>query len=123
MIKRLITPRNLLIAYIATIVILMVLPLNSGELNNIFILRFRGDYFLHALLFLPWAFFGFLLQKRKGLWFMLGLLFAICAESIQYLLPYRAFNVNDLLSNTIGIILSFLLLFTFLKLSKLLRRP
>jgi hypothetical protein len=106
---------SLFAAYLITVVLLMVLPLNSGEINNIFVLHLRGDYLIHAALFLPWAFFGFLLQKRTWLWMFVGFLFAVCAEGIQYFLPYRAFNVNDVLSNTIGILLSFLLLFTILK--------
>jgi glycopeptide antibiotics resistance protein len=106
MIKRFFTIRNLLIAYISTIILLMALPLNSAsELNNITILQFRGDYFLHSILFLPWAFFGFLLHKKMWFWGTLGLLFAVLAEGIQYFLPYRAFNVNDVLANVIGVLI------------------
>ncbi|MBN1227066.1 MAG: hypothetical protein JXA79_08735 [Deltaproteobacteria bacterium] len=32
-------------------------------------------------------------------------MFAQGTEGIQYLLPYRAYNVNDLLANSIGITL------------------
>jgi VanZ family protein len=116
MIARILSAKSLFAAYLLSVVLLMVLPLNSGSgLNHIFVLHLRGDYLIHAALFLPWAFFGFLLQKRTWLWMFVGFLFAVCAEGIQYFLPYRAFNVNDVLSNTIGILLSFLLLFTILK--------
>ena len=121
MIKRFLSIPNLFIAYVSVIILLMSLPLNSGELNNIFILRFRGDYFLHALLFLPWAFFGLMLQKRKGSWMLSGLLFAVCAEGIQYLLPYRAFNVNDVLANAIGVLAGFGALYVYLRIRRIVR--
>ena len=33
---------------------------------------------------------------------LLGILLALSAEGVQYFLPYRAFNVNDMISNLIG---------------------
>jgi len=30
---------------------------------------------------------------------------AVAAEGVQYFLPYRAFNVNDMISNVIGMML------------------
>lgn len=94
--------------YAITIILLAILPLNSsGSLNNITILRFRGDYFLHALMFLPWAFFRPSFRFSNGTWLLLGLLFAAGSEALQYLLPYRAYNVNDLAANVIGVALSF----------------
>ena len=38
---------------------------------------------------------------------IIGILFAIITEAIQLFLPYRTFNINDLISNTLGIILGF----------------
>jgi len=35
----------------------------------------------------------------------LGLVFAAGAEFIHYFLPYRSFNINDLIGNVSGIIL------------------
>jgi glycopeptide antibiotics resistance protein len=87
---------------------LVTLPINSaGELNDITILRFRGDYFLHAIMFMPWMLFRQALKIKLWYWLLFGLLFAACSEGIQYLLPYRAFNVNDLVANVIGIIIGF----------------
>jgi glycopeptide antibiotics resistance protein len=39
-----------------------------------------------------------------------GILFAFVMEAIQYVLPYRAFNINDLLANGLGVVLGFVLL-------------
>ena len=33
---------------------------------------------------------------------LLGILLALSAEGVQYFLTYRAFNVNDMISNSIG---------------------
>ncbi|NLX28060.1 MAG: VanZ family protein [Bacteroidales bacterium] len=88
---------------------LIVLPINTPEskfyLNNIMIIKIRGDYFFHALTFIPWAFFMFTMNKRLWMWMLLGLLFSTWTEMLQYLLPYRRFNINDLISNALGILL------------------
>lgn len=95
--------------YCLIIILLIILPLNgSKELNDITILYFRGDYFFHVLLFIPWAFFNITMKKPWWFWFVLGLFFASCSESIQFFLPYRSFNINDLFANIMGIILGFM---------------
>jgi len=58
-------------------------------------------------LFLPWAFFGVKLNKNLLLWFCLGILFAAGTEGLQYLLPYRSFNISDMIANMIGVVLGF----------------
>ncbi len=96
--------------YISTIFLLVVLPLNSaGELNHTTVLKFRGDYFFHALMFLPWCFFREVYKSSFTRWFSCGIFFAVLAEGIQYFLPYRAFNVNDIVANLAGVGISALL--------------
>ncbi|MDP3462568.1 MAG: VanZ family protein [Bacteroidales bacterium] len=82
---------------------------NPNELNNITILQLRGDYFFHILMFLPWAFFSGVFKMKKIYWVLIGLLFATLAECVQYFLPYRAFNINDLMANLLGVGTSWLL--------------
>jgi glycopeptide antibiotics resistance protein len=63
------------------------------------------------LVFLPFLFL--FRQVYKPVIFLsviLGCLFAAFAEYIQYLLPYRAFNINDLLGNVFGILTGLILL-------------
>jgi glycopeptide antibiotics resistance protein len=97
-------------AYAIIIILLMALPLNSASaLNNITIVRFRGDYFFHALLFIPWAFYRDIVKLKTLPWLLIGITFAISAEAMQYLLPYRAYNINDVIANVIGIGIGFLL--------------
>lgn len=99
--------------YFAVIILLMIIPINtSGSLNHVTVIKVRGDYFFHVLLFLPWAFFGPCMRKNLWLWLLLGLLFAVSTETLQYFIPNRRFNINDMLSNLIGIILG-LIVFTF----------
>ena len=96
--------------YCIIIILLVILPLNnSKELNNIIILHLRGDYFFHLFLFMPWAFFSTTMKKTWWLWLILGLIFASGNEFIQFFLPYRSFNINDLFANTIGVAFGFLL--------------
>ena len=118
MISRLLSARNLFAAYLLTVVLLMVLSLNSGEINNIFILHLRADYLLHTALFLPWAFLRYRTEQSPVSWFFWGILLASASEGIQYLLPFRAFNINDVLANFIGICLSTGLWWAFGKIKK-----
>ena len=109
----------LFVCYILVILLLVALPLNSAaELNNITILQLRGDYFFHIVLFLPWAFFRLVFGQKGWSWGVFGLFFAAGSEGIQYLLPYRAYNVNDLMANMLGILVGLLfalLFYTFVK--------
>lgn len=110
MITKLFSNKWLFGLYVTLIILLVALPLNSsGSLNNITIITFRGDYFFHALAFMPWAFFKHAFNQKFHIWLFIGLLFASSTEAIQYLLPYRAFNVNDLVANGMGVILGSLL--------------
>jgi len=91
--------------YSFAIILLVLLPLNSaGEINNIIILSFRGDYFLHALVFIPWMLFQPAMKTNLWLWLLYGLIFAAGSEALQFLLPYRAFNINDLIANMAGVV-------------------
>jgi len=95
--------------YFSAILLLIVLPINNPGsplyLNDIMIIKIRGDYFVHALIFIPWAFFMATMRQPLWLWLLLGLLYATGTELLQYLLPYRRFNINDLISNSLGIII------------------
>lgn len=107
------SPRNqkiLFALYLIGIVLIITLPINSGgEFNNIHIIHIRGDYFFHILLFVPWALFQASFKFRLLPWLGLGLLISVGAEFIQYFLSYRAFNINDMLANGLGILLGMIL--------------
>ena len=110
-------------SYTILLVLLAVLPINSSgsSINHTFIVSIRLDYLLHFAIFIPWV---FLLQKVTQLnlrsfpaktlgWLVVGVLFALSTEAIQYPLPYRAFNINDLLANGLGVVLGFVFFISY----------
>jgi len=64
-------------------------------------------------MFLPWAFFRPVFKFSGWVWLLLGLMFAMGSEGIQYLLPYRTWNINDLIANSMGVVLGFVFFCTF----------
>jgi len=94
--------KALLWTYLAVIVILAVAPIGGG-INRITVFSLRADYLVHMVLFVPWALLGLATKKQEPLWLGMGVLMAAGSESLQYLLTYRAYNVNDLLANMIGV--------------------
>ena len=103
--------KKLFYTYLLVLVLLAVLPINGTDssLNNNYIFKIRLDHFAHFTVLLPYF---FLLNKRVAfdvitlvllIW---ALLFASFTELIQYVIPYRAFNINDLISNWTGILMS-----------------
>ena len=106
---------HILTAYMAVILLLHVIPLGSDviELDKVRIIEIRLDYFLHALIFMPWAvilWLGFDISFRNHagkalLWLLGGMVFAAGVEYLQNILPYRSFNINDVLGNVIGVVM------------------
>ena len=71
------------------VMMILVLPFSSeNEFSNITIFYVRVDYFLHALLFLPWAFFCPAYCIKPGWWLFWGLLFATGSKGIQHALAF-----------------------------------
>jgi VanZ family protein len=108
-------------AYSLILILLAVLPINGpgSQINHIFIVSVRLDYLLHGLVYIPLAVLAVIDRKlmfgksslRTFGWFMVLIIFAAVTEWIQYYLPYRAFNINDLMANILGIIIGFTMLF------------
>ena len=110
------TGKIVFITYAIIVVILHVIPIGSGDinaLNKTEIGTLRLDYLLHALVFIPWAIIVWLIYGinfwetpgKAFLWLFAGILFAAGAEYIQYFLPYRTFNIYDVLGNVTGVII------------------
>ena len=105
----------ILFSYLAGMLLLVGLPLNdtaSSFLTNNYVVRIRMDYLLHVFLFLPFLlFFKLAYPVSKAIWLVLmGIFFAGFCEGIQYLLPYRSFNINDLIANIAGVIFGLILI-------------
>lgn len=98
------------ILYFVLLAILMWAPLNglAPVLNN-YIFGLRADHFLHATVFLfcP-LFWADWLNKRWGYVLLVAVLTGLFTELVQALLPYRGYDVNDLIANCVGIFLGWL---------------
>ena len=93
--------------YFVALAILMWAPLNGvGIRLNTYVFGLRLDHLLHAMVYVPCFLFVMDLPRWKG-WqkWLLALAIGLFTEGVQYLLPYRGFDVNDLVANVIGITL------------------
>lgn len=115
--------KTLFVIYTMLLFLIAVLPINSSgsAINHTFVVSIRLDYLLHCVIFIPWVFllwkftsFNFKMYPLKTIALLLGgILFAFVMEAIQYFLPYRAFNINDLLANGLGVLLGFMIVLSF----------
>lgn len=98
--------------YFAALAILMWAPLNGVgiPLDN-YILGLRADHLLHASVYIPCTLFLWDLYGRCGVngrrWAVWATAVAVglLTEGVQYLLPYRGYDINDLIANTMGVTL------------------
>ncbi len=107
--------RFIISSYLVVLILLATLPINGSEstANNTFVAEIRLDYIIHALFLLPWMCFMLLFDwkiiKAYVKWFSIGLLIAFFLEYVQFFLPYRTYNILDLLYNFLGLFLGTLL--------------
>lgn len=113
----------LIIIYALTIIALSVAMINTKtSLNKTYVLSLRSDYLLHALQFVPWMILiCWRWREKKSIGFSLlalgaGLLLASISEGVQYMLSYRSFNVFDLLSNCVGLVIGGMISWRMMKL-------
>ncbi len=108
------------LVYLLSLVLMAVLPLNSSSssihLNDIHVISIRLDFLLHSIVFIPWVFLYMIAFRPIGIneklvMIIAGLLTAFATEGVQYFLPYRSYNINDLLSNFLGVFLGSIALF------------
>lgn len=109
--------------YFVLLVVLMWAPVGvlGIPLNN-FVFGIRMDHLLHASLFVPISFFlmdfrflergGRIKANKRVLLF--GISVALVMETVQLLLPYRGFDINDLVANILGVALGWIII-RFLK--------
>jgi glycopeptide antibiotics resistance protein len=105
--------------YLLLLLILAVIPFSKGStsLNNTYTLHIRGDYLVHALFYIPLPVFLLLSRwgRQKG-WMpviLLSLMAVVLLESVQMLIPYRAFNINDMIANGVGVVIGLLFFVSF----------
>lgn len=98
--------------YFVALAILMWAPLNGVglPLDN-FVFGLRLDHLLHASVFIPCALFwmdSFKGRGRSWCTWLAAVATCLFTEGVQYLLPYRGFDVNDLVANVLGVSLGWL---------------
>jgi len=95
--------------YLMTLVVVTLIPLGgmSTSMSDTDIAGLRLDYLVHALVFIPFVPLWKLVRSRTSLWLILvaGILVAAAAEGSHYILPYRGYNILDLLANVSGVII------------------
>lgn len=96
--------RKLAVVYFILLAILMWAPINGlGDVLSNYIFGLRVDHFLHASIYLMCPFFlADWLKKRPVQILLCALAIGLLTESVQYLLPYRGYDVNDLVANCFG---------------------
>lgn len=108
--------RRWAILYFVFLAVLMWAPLNGLDVAlNRFVFGVRLDHLLHGAVYLlcPLFLMDFL-QYRKGHILLLAIVIGIFTEFVQYLLPYRGFDVNDLIGNAVGCFIGWLAILPFL---------
>ena len=105
--------------YFGLLAFLMWAPLNGVgiPLDN-YILGLRADHLLHASVFIPCTLFlmdlkrvhhSSLITHHLAIW-LIAVAIGLLTEWGQYLLPFRKFDVNDLVANAIGVTLGWVVI-------------
>lgn len=103
--------------YFLLLAVLMWAPLNGlGVPLDNYIFGLRADHLLHASVYLlcP-AMLVDLLRHRRWRILLTAIGIGLLTEGVQYLLPYRGFDINDLAANTFGNLLGWLAILPYLR--------
>lgn len=105
--------------YFALLLLLMWAPVGGlGVPLDNFVLGIRLDHLLHASVYIPCCFFlmdfAAIGWSHKIRCWLTAVLMALTTETVQYLLPYRGFDINDLVANFLGVTLGWMII-RFLK--------
>ena len=103
--------------YFVFLAVLMWAPLNGlGIPLDNYVFGLRLDHLLHGSVYILCPFFLMdYLNFRKGHILLMAVVIGIFTEFVQYLLPYRGFDVNDLVANVMGCLVGWALLLPVLK--------
>lgn len=103
---------TLSVVYLVMLAALMWLPLQGLKIPmDNFVLGIRIDHLYHATVYIPCVMM--LMPLCRYRWrraWPTGLLIAMTTELVQWLLPYRGFDINDLIANLLGVTVGLLLL-------------
>jgi len=93
---------------LSLLLILFFSVIPASSIPNIAALSFLTDKMIHALIFLYLSFLGLNSYFNLSKLLLLGLIFTfgLAIEIIHFYHPYRFFEIADLISNLIGILLA-----------------
>ena len=93
---------------LSLLLILFFSVIPASSIPNIAALSFLTDNMIHALIFLYLSFLGLNSYFNLSKLLLLGLIFTFgfAIEIIHFYHPYRFFEIADLISNLIGILLA-----------------
>lgn len=92
--------------YFVALAILMWAPLNGFDLQlSRYVFGLRADHLLHASVYIPCSLFLMDLFKRNWFVWVCAVGVGLFTEGVQWFLPYRGYDVNDLVANVIGVTL------------------
>ncbi len=99
--------------YFVGLTFLMWAPLNGVgiPLDN-YVFGLRMDHLLHASVFIPCTlfFYDFYREGHKWLVWLTAVGIGMLTESVQWLLPYRGFDINDMIANFLGVSFGWILI-------------
>ena len=91
-------------------------PLNGiGIPLDNYILGLRLDHLLHASVFIPCTLFLMDVIGRRWLVWLAAVAVGLLTEGVQWLLPFRGFDVNDLIANALGVTLGLIVILLIVK--------
>jgi len=108
-------------SYLVLVFLLHILPVNGQNsiLNNNYIFKIRLDYIGHFILFglLSWLGLIYWKLRNQNIYITITIIvfLALGYEIIQYFIPWRTFNINDLVANGVGMGLGMIVFFLFIK--------
>ena len=108
--------RKWAVAYFVLLALLMWAPVGAlGISLDNFIFGLRVDHLLHAAVYIFCAMALIDWLKKRPLPILLtALAIGLFTEFVQYLLPYRGFDINDLVANCLGVLVGWLAILPFL---------
>lgn len=95
--------------YFLCLVFLMWAPLGGVPLDN-YMLGLRLDHLLHASVFIPCSLFIYSPYWKKWTVWLAAVGVGVLTESVQALLPYRGFDINDMIANFLGVSLGWMII-------------
>ena len=97
------TVQRFFIVYLIVVFVLHVMKTDDVVDLNSYFLGIRRDHWAHGIIFFPMGFFALIsLNKNQRLAFAVIVFCCFFFESLQYFIPYRSFDIWDIVADSIG---------------------